>query len=334
LLPSGLGGWAAAAKKARRWLQAMLPDAARRRRFWEKFADRAMAAPPPPDPDAALQAMARERPMDRTALGRVTLVGAGPGDAGLLTLKAMRALQAADVILFDDLVSADVLDLARREAKRMLVGKRGGRCSCRQDDIHALMLKLARQGRHVVRLKSGDPMIFGRAGEEIAMLRAAGVAVDVVPGITAAAGAAAALGVSLTHRDRARSVRFVTGHGRDGDLPADLDWSGLADPATTLIVYMGGRTAAGLAGRLLAAGMPRHTPAVAMSNISRPDQRVQPLSLAALAEDGIAASGEPVLIGIGAVFRDAVVDDRAARVPLAQGGGKPPMAAPHRIAGR
>ena len=175
--------------------------------------------------------------------GRVTLVGAGPGDADLLTLKAVRALQSADIILFDDLVSDGVLELARREAKRMMVGKRGSRDSCSQDDINALMLKLARQGKHVVRLKCGDPMIFGRAGEEIAMLTAARHNGNVVPGITAASAMAARLGLSLTHRDHAQSVRFVTGHARSGALPDNLDWSGLADAQTTLIFYMAGNTA-------------------------------------------------------------------------------------------
>lgn len=150
--------------------------------------------------------------------GRVTLVGAGPGAADLLTIKAVRALQSADVILFDDLVSTEVLELARREAKRLLVGKRAARDSCKQEDINALMRSLARQGKHVVRLKSGDPMIFGRAGEEIAMLEEHGIEVTVVPGITAALALASRLGTSLTHRDCAQAVRFVTGHSRKGHL--------------------------------------------------------------------------------------------------------------------
>jgi uroporphyrin-III C-methyltransferase/precorrin-2 dehydrogenase/sirohydrochlorin ferrochelatase len=149
----------------------------------------------------------------------VILVGAGPGDAELLTLKAVRALQSADVILYDDLVSPEILELGRREAERVSVGKRGGRASCRQDDINALLISLAQAGKRVVRLKSGDPMVFGRAGEEIATLRAAGVPVEVVPGITAALAMASALGISLTHRDVAHSVRFVTGHGRHGGSP-------------------------------------------------------------------------------------------------------------------
>ena len=209
---------------------------------------------------------------DAPRAGRVSLVGAGPGDAELLTLKAVRALQAADVILFDELVPPEVLDLARREAKRMCVGKRGGRPSCRQEDINALMIRLARGGSRVVRLKGGDPMLFGRAGEEIAELGAAGVPIDIVPGITAALALAATLGVSLTHRDLAHSVRFVAGHGRHGDLPADLDWAGLADPETTLLVYMGGRTAGLLAARLLAEGLLPDTPACAVAALTRPEE--------------------------------------------------------------
>ena len=143
-------------------------------------------------------------------------MGAGPGDAELLTLKALRALRNADVILYDDLVAPEILDYARREARTMLVGKTGHGPSCRQDDINALMVQLARSGKQVVRLKSGDPLVFGRAGEEIEACRAAGIPVTVVPGVSAAQGAAAALGLSLTHRDAARRLQFVTGHDRRG----------------------------------------------------------------------------------------------------------------------
>ncbi len=240
--------------------------------------------------------------------GRVTLVGAGPGDAGLLTINAVRALQSADVILFDDLVSEDVLELARREAKRMLVGKRGGRRSCRQEDINALMIKLAKQGKHVVRLKSGDPMIFGRAGEEIAELEAAGLPVSVVPGITAAAAMASQLKTSLTHRDGAHSVRFVTGHARNGELPRDLDWSGLADPRTTLTFYMGGRTAKDIALRLIEEGLPSSTPVVAVADLTRSDEQRYAMTLDALSRFGLPSWSfdQPVIIGIGAVFAHCV----------------------------
>lgn len=237
--------------------------------------------------------------------GRVTLVGAGPGDAELLTLKAVRALQSADVILFDDLVSDEVLDLARQTARRMLVGKRGGRDSCRQEDINELMIKLALQGKHVVRLKSGDPMIFGRAGEEIAELHDNGIPVAVVPGISAGVALAAELGVSLTHRDHAHSVRFVTGHARSGKLPEDLDWKGIADPETTVIFYMGGRTAPAIATRLMSEGLRAETPVVIAKAIGRPQFSQVRTTLARLVEEtSLLADGDPVLLGIGNVFAE------------------------------
>jgi len=303
LLPADLATWAAAAARIRGRIARLLPAAAARRRFWEIAAERIFSGQPGAATDDALLALAE---VGGAAGGRVTLVGAGPGDAELLTLKAMRALQAADVILFDDLVSADVLELARREAKRMMVGKRGRRASCRQDDINALMIRLARQGKHVVRLKAGDPMIFGRAGEEIASLRTAGIPVEVVPGITAGIAAAARLGVSLTHRDTAHSVRFVTGHARDGGLPQGIDWRGIADPDTTVIFYMGGRTAPEIAARLLREGLPGNTPAVAMVSVSRPDEQRWQGCLRDLAETPPFRDAEaPVLIGVGRSFTAA-----------------------------
>src|SRR6185436_16315602 len=153
-------------------------------------------------------------------------------------------LQSADVILIDDLVAPEVLDFARREAKKMMVGKTGHGPACRQGEINDLMIKLAKAGKRVVRLKGGDPMIFGRAGEEIAACRAEGIPVEVVPGITAAQGAASSLAVSLTHRRQARRVQYVTGHAEDGKLPADFYWQSLADPKATTIVYMPAKTIA------------------------------------------------------------------------------------------
>ena len=231
LLPKALAQWGQMARDIRATVMTRLTPGPQRRAFWQKLSELAFRSAPGDqfDPLHLINEVAREA----APLGRVTLVGAGPGDADLLTVKALRALQSADVILFDDLVSADVLELARREAKRMLVGKRGGRDSCRQEDINDLMVSLARRGKHVVRLKSGDPMIFGRGGEEVTMLDAAGIAVEVVPGITAALALSSRLGVSLTHRNHAQSVRFVTGHARTGRLPDGLDWRGLSDPAKT-----------------------------------------------------------------------------------------------------
>ena len=179
---------------------------------------------------------------DAVENGSVTLVGAGPGDPELLTLRAVRALQSADVILFDDLVSRDVLDFARREARKLLVGKTGFGPSCKQEDINALMVSLAQQGKRVVRLKGGDPLIFGRAGEELDACEAAGIAVEIVPGISAAQGAAARMGLSLTDRKHSRRLQYITGHAQSGKLPNDIDWRALADPATTTAIYMPVRT--------------------------------------------------------------------------------------------
>lgn len=295
LLPATLTAWARLAAEIRPAVMARLPAGSRRRAFWEQLAERAfgMAAPQPGDADPARFAAAPQG-------GRVTLVGAGPGDADLLTIKAVRALQSADVILFDDLVSPEVLELARREARRMLVGKRAGRDSCRQEDINQTMLSLAQQGKHVVRLKSGDPMIFGRAGEEIAMLEAHGISVSVVPGITAALALASSLGVSLTHRDCAQSVRFVTGHSRQGVLPSNLDWRALADPATTNIYYMSRRTLPFIVQRLLENGMDPSTPAVIASDITRPNEAIWhgPLHDSVLAAELFDLSS-PTLFGVG-----------------------------------
>ncbi|MFB9949544.1 siroheme synthase CysG [Rhizobium puerariae] len=307
LLPQSLKGWAALAHSLREKINERLAAGQQRRAFWERFVDRAFTSPNmPEEADGVALLKDAERLSEAPATGRVTLVGAGPGDAELLTLKAVRALQAADVILFDDLVSDDVLELARREARRMLVGKRGGRESCRQEDINDMMVTFAKAGKRVVRLKSGDPMVFGRAGEEIACLEGEGIPVDVVPGITSASAMASRLGVSLTHRDHAQGVRFVTGHSRRGTLPDNLDWKGLADPRTTTIYYMAGRTAGEIAARLTKAGMTSTMPAVIVSAVSRPNERQWSGSLgdlpAAMVEIGI---DEPVLIGIGNVFGKA-----------------------------
>lgn len=299
LLPKGLANWAQLAKDGRQYLAANIPDAAQRRTIWERFVDKAWKADAPADAIRAVNDLIYQTPA--SSGGKVTLVGAGPGAADLLTLKAVRALQSADVILFDDLISDDVLELARREAKRMLVGKRGGRASCKQEDINALMLKLAKQGRHVVRLKSGDPMIFGRAGEEIEMLESAGVAVSVVPGITSALAAASAAKISLTHRDHAQSVRFVTGHSRKGEVP-DLDWDGLADNKTTLMVYMGGRTAKEFCQRLLGRGLPSLTPVKLFSDLGRDQQAIEDSTVGELAQNGCGHGESPLLIGIGSAL--------------------------------
>jgi len=322
LLPPALADWASLAQRIRRRVMDALAAGAPRRAFWERFSDHALGAREAPVDEAHALAMIDAARRDVPAAGRVTLVGAGPGDAELLTLKAVRALQGADVILFDDLVADDVLELARREAKRMMVGKRARGPSCSQEDINALMLKLAQQGKNVVRLKSGDPMIFGRAGEEIAALRAAGVPVEVVPGVSAANALAAALGISLTHRDHAQSVRFVTGHARTGELPADLDWRGLADGKTSLVFYMGGRTGGRIARALIAHGLAPDTPALVAWAISRPDQGRRRASLAEIAQgESLAAAGSPVLLCVGAAF--GALAAAAHEAPMADQGAGP-----------
>ncbi|ORE92868.1 siroheme synthase [Stappia sp. 22II-S9-Z10] len=305
LLPPTLSAWGKLAAKVRPRVMERLAMGPPRRAFWEKFADLAFGSTPPPDDVDAMIDAAGTATMD----GHVTLVGAGPGDAGLMTLKAMRALQACDVILFDDLVSDEVLELARREAKRICVGKRGGRKSCKQEDITAMMIRLAKQGRQVVRLKSGDPMVFGRAGEEIAAVRAAGIGVTVVPGVTSASAMASILQTSLTHRDHAQTLSFTTGHSRHGTLPDGLDVAAIVGEGKTAIIYMGGRTSAALVERACAAGVSADTPAVAMWNVARANQHVWRGRLADLPEAVAQTQNDgPLLIAIGGVFSEEAVD--------------------------
>ncbi len=276
LLPQGFRRWAEAARDWRPDLRKLGLGFTRRRRFWERFSDEALA-----EPGREPQSTLRDRLIKdagglhrrRRRKGRVTLVGAGPGDPDLLTLKAVRALQSAEIILYDDLVAPQVLDFARREAKRILVGKTGYGPACKQDEINAMMLRLAAQGRHVVRLKGGDPGIFGRAAEELEACRRAGIELAIVPGITAAQGAAAALGISLTQRQHSRRLQFVTGHASEGGLPTDLDWGAIADPSAMTALYMPKRTLAEFRDRAIEAGLLPDTPAAAISSATRHDER-------------------------------------------------------------
>jgi len=316
LIPKGFARWADAARAWRPRVQALALPFRGRRNFWERFTERAVAAPNAAPTDADLDALLQ--PATAQTAGSVILVGAGPGDPELLTLRAVRALQSADVILFDDLVAPDILDFARREAKKMLVGKTGHAPSCKQDDINALMIALAKAGRRVVRLKGGDPMIFGRADEEIAACRAAAIAVEVVPGITTAQGAASRLLVSLTRRGKARRVQYLTGHGRDGKLPADIDWASVADPAVTTVVYMPSKTLPELVANAVQAGLDPATPAVAVERATRADERVIAATIADLpARLAAEASSGPVVVMIGRAFADYVeaVASQAAALP-------------------
>ncbi|WP_297491525.1 uroporphyrinogen-III C-methyltransferase [Acidocella sp.] len=234
----------------------------------------------------------------------VYLAGAGPGGADLLTLKTLRLLERADIILHDSLVGADVLRLANPAASLIDVGKRCGGKAHPQAEICRLLVEAAQTGAMVLRLKGGDPMIFGRATEEMAALRAAGIAFEVVPGVTAAAAAAAALATSLTMRDVSRAVHLLAAHGSDGGLPPH-DWAALARAGGTFAVYMGVRTLPVLAANLLAAGIAADMPAAAVENIALPNQRLWRATLAAL--PGLlaaAAPAGPVLLLIGEALRE------------------------------
>lgn len=239
--------------------------------------------------------------------GRASLVGAGPGAADLLTVRAVDAIRDADVVLYDKLVGPDVLALVRPGARRIDVGKRCGRHAMAQSAINALIVSNAQAGRHVVRLKGGDPFVFGRGGEELESLRAAGVPTEVVPGITATLAAAARLGIPLTHRGASRSLHLITAHGSDDRLP-EHDWTALARAGGTLAVYMGVRTLPLLAARLLAAGMAPGTPAIAVENATLANERQALGTLGSIA-DLVAAAGldGPTLVLIGAVVAMADV---------------------------
>jgi uroporphyrin-III C-methyltransferase/precorrin-2 dehydrogenase/sirohydrochlorin ferrochelatase len=319
LLPAGFARWVEAAHAWRRELKSRNLPGAVRRSFWDRFATLALGeagrTPDVRDRDRLLA----EAQGGGHGVGHVSLVGAGPGDPELLTLAAVRALRSADVILYDDLVAREILDFARREAKRMLVGKTGHQPSCRQSDINGLMIGLARAGHRVVRLKAGDPLIFGRAGEEIAALRDAHIPHDVVPGITAAQGAAASLKVSLTQRGGARRLQLVTGHAEDGRLPEDLDLEALADAGTTTAVYMPLATLDALTERLLSHGAEAQLPACAVFNATRPEQRIISGTLATIgrltkAARTSARTSGPCLLLLGrALKKTCCVASRKAR---------------------
>jgi uroporphyrin-III C-methyltransferase/precorrin-2 dehydrogenase/sirohydrochlorin ferrochelatase len=305
LLPKGFADWAAAAARWRSKVKSSGLSFSGRRKFWHRFTAHAVSNPDSEPTQNDFDRFIAEVKGLGAAVenGSVTLVGAGPGDPDLMTLRAVRALQSADVILFDDLVSRDVLDFARREARKMLVGKTGFGPSCTQDDINALMMSLAKQGKRVVRLKGGDPLIFGRAAEEIAACQAANITVDVVPGITAAQGAAAKLGIPLTDRKQARRLQYVTGHARSGGVPADIDWHSLADPATTTAIYMPARTLAALVKKATTEGLDPATPAIAIACATRPDQATVSGPIGELPERlAQAALPGPLLVMLGHVF--------------------------------
>ena len=259
----------------------------------------------------------------REGAGKVWLVGAGPGDPDLLTRKAERVLRLADVVVHDRLVGDGVLALAAAGARKLYVGKRKSSHSVPQDDLNGLLVALGREGLQVVRLKGGDPFMFGRGGEELAACRAAGVACEVVPGVSAALAAAAACGAPLTHRGLAQAVTFVTGHaavGQDGAAgEPDLDWSALARPNQTVVVYMGLSTASVIARRLMAAGRAGSTPVLLVENASRLEERRALCTLSGLPAAAQSFVGPAVLV-IGEVAALAQVEPLLQSSPFGGGG--------------
>lgn len=249
-------------------------------------------------------------------MGQVRLVGAGPGAADLLTVRALRAIEGAQALLYDALISDEVLALAPRACLKILTGKRGGRPSLKQETINRLMLRLARRGLNVVRLKGGDPSIFGRVGEEAAFLRGHGVPVEVVPGVTAACAAAAQFDFPLTHRGEARRVVFTTARLNGGAVAEE--WAPLADPEATVCVYMGRDSAVAVSAGLIAQGRAPDTPVVAVESAGSPQARIYPATLATLAQALRAAGDGPVMIVVGEVAALAAAWSPAAQPSLCE----------------
>lgn len=317
LLPSGLSKLAKLSGELRSKVKQRVSNPDARRRFWERFFDGDIAA----DVLAGREQQARQRiesVIDQQPVsaphsapqGEVSLVGAGPGDPGLLTLRALRVMQNADVVVYDRLVSAEVLELVRRDAERIYVGKEAGKAYVSQQDINQLLVDLAKQGKRVCRLKGGDPFVFGRGGEELELLVEHGVRFEVVPGITAAAGCAAYAGIPLTHRDHAQMLTFATGHMRHADAQGEaasmlpVEWDALAKEHQTAVFYMGLNGLADIVRELQAHGAPASRAAAVIEQGTRDNQRVIVATLATLVDEVRAAKVQsPALLIVGEVTR-------------------------------
>src|SRR5215211_300970 len=302
ILPERIGRLAALMGKYRTRLGAAINDMAGRRRFWEQVVDGPIAGAVlsgRPEAEAQLIDAIDASRQEDAAAGPVSLVGAGPGDPDLLTLRALHALQDADVIFYDELVTEGVLDRARREAERVFVGKRRGQRGIGQEDINRRLVAAARAGKRVVRLKGGDPFVFGRGGEELEHLHAAGIPTVVVPGITAALGCAAEAGLPLTFRNEASRLVIITAHRADE--AAAIDWSTLVDAQTTLVVYMGLGSATAVRDGLIAARRAPATPAAVLARGSRPDSHATVGRLDQLAALAASAGDGPALLVVGEV---------------------------------
>lgn len=314
LLPTTLGKLARWSGEWRGQVKARVSDADARRRFWERFFDGDIAA----DVLAGREQQAQARIVDamnaqasvaEPLKGEVALVGAGPGDPGLLTLRALRVMQNADVVVYDRLVSDAVLELVRRDAERIYVGKEAGKAYVEQAQINQLLVDLAKQGKRVCRLKGGDPFVFGRGGEELEKLAAEGIRFEVVPGISAAAGCAAYAGIPLTHRDHAQVLSFTTGHAKndvvkEGESGAPVDWSLLARPGQTVVFYMGLNGLSRIVTQLMQHGLPSTHPVAVIEQGTRPEQRVLTGTLATVADQVQRAKVQsPALLIVGEVTR-------------------------------
>src|ERR1700682_4954464 len=308
VLPARIGDLASFIGRWRKTIHGRIPEFALRRRFWERVVDGPIGALVLAGRGSEAEAALKDIP-DASAFagasasgqveGRVTLVGAGPGDPDLLTIKALRALQDADVVFYDELVSPEILDRARRDASRVPVGRRVGKPGIGQDAINRLLIEAARSGQRAVRLKGGDCFVFGRGGEEVEALREAGVAYSVVPGITAGLGAAAQFEVPLTFRHEALRITFLTAHkARDAEI---VDWSTLTDEKMTVVVYMGMTAAASVRAGLLAAGRSPHTPVGVFARVTRPDAEAAVGTLDELPDLIEKIDGGPAVLIIGDV---------------------------------
>jgi len=337
MIPGAFGRLAALAEEFRKEVRDRFRARRDRRRFWERvFGGRIAEKMLSGQSAAAREEMVRALASgDSASRGEVYLVGAGPGNPDLLTFRALRLMQQADVVLHDHLVSDDVLDLVHADAERIYVGKEDRNHALPQDEINALMVKLARDGRRVLRLKGGDPFMFGRGGEEIETLAAHAIPFEVVPGITSAAGASSYAGIPLTHRDYAQSCTFVTGHRREGvdDGQDELDWPALARPDQTVVVYMGVGTLARTARQLIAHGRAADTPAAIVERATTTEQRVVTGTLATLPDLAKARAVKPpalVIIGEVVALRDRLAWFDAPSHATGTSGG--PIEQPHALA--
>lgn len=304
LIPAGYGRLAGLAAKFRDQVKQRFSEGLPRRAFWENVFEGAIGE----DMLAGREELAAQRlqqaidAASAPASGEVYLVGAGPGDPDLLTFRALRLMQKADVVLYDNLVSDGVMELVRRDAERIYVGKKRADHTMPQEGINDLLVKLAKEGKRVLRLKGGDPFIFGRGGEEIEQLAEQGIPFQVVPGISSANGIASYAGIPLTHRDYAQSVTFTTGHLRDNTL--DLDWPALTRPQQTVVIYMGLTGLAEICRQLIAHGLPPTHPAAVVQQGTTRHQRVMTATLSDLAEKVEAAGFKaPTLTIVGEVVK-------------------------------